>query len=303
MIKRLSEIVEEAKKGKTMTLSVACGEDPHTIEAVGRGVREGIVKATLIGNKSKIERVSKEHNLDPQAFEVMDEPNEEKALKLAVRLVKQKERDFLMKGLVDTSKYMRVILDKENGLLPAGKILSHVTVVEFPLHPKLLIVSDVAVIPKPDLPAKIAMTNYCIEVAHSLGIERPKVGIIAAVEKVNLKMDETLDAAVISKMAERDQIKGAIVDGPLALDTAVSKESCEIKGLKSSVDGDADVLVFPNIETANVFFKTCTQLAGGEIAGVVAGTEVPCILTSRADSEDSKFYSIALGAVLAGGLK
>jgi phosphate butyryltransferase len=303
MIKRLSEIVEEAKKGKTMTLSVACGEDPHTIEAVGRGVREGIIKATLVGNKSKIEKVSREHNVDPQAFEVMDEPNEEKALKLAVRLVKQKERDFLMKGLVDTSKYMRVILDKENGLLPAGKILSHVTVVEFPLHPKLLIVSDVAVIPKPDLPAKIAMTNYCIEVAHSLGIERPKVGIIAAVEKVNLKMDETLDAAVISKMAERDQIKGAIVDGPLALDVAVSKESCEIKGLKSSVDGDADILVFPNIETANVFFKTCTQLAGGEIAGVVAGTEVPCILTSRADSEDSKFYSIALGAVLAGGLK
>jgi phosphate butyryltransferase len=303
MIKRLNEIVREAKRGKSMTLSVACGEDPHTIEAVGRAVREGIVKATLIGDRGKIEKVSKEHSVDPQAFEIMDEREEGKALRLAVRLVKQKERDFLMKGLVDTSKYMKAILDKEMGLLPPGQILSHVTVVEFPLHPKLLIVSDVAVIPKPDLPAKIAMTSYCIEVAHSLAIEKPKVAIIAAVEKVNLKMDETLHAAVISKMAERGQIKGGIVDGPLALDTAVSKESCEIKGLRSAVDGDADVLIFPNIETANVFFKTCTQLAGGEIAGVVAGTEVPCILTSRADSEDSKFYSIALGAVLAGGMK
>jgi phosphate butyryltransferase len=303
MIKRLNEIVQEAKRGKSMTLSVACGEDPHTIEAVGRAVREGIVKATLIGDRGKSEKVSKEHSVDPQAFEIMDEREEGKALRLAVRLVKQKERDFLMKGLVDTSKYMKAILDKEMGLLPPGQILSHVTVVEFPLHPKLLIVSDVAVIPKPDLLAKIAMTSYCIEVAHSLAIEKPKVAIIAAVEKVNLKMDETLHAAVISKMAERGQIKGGIVDGPLALDTAVSKESCEIKGLKSAVDGDADVLIFPNIETANVFFKTCTQLAGGEIAGVVAGTEVPCILTSRADSEDSKFYSIALGAVLAGGMK
>jgi phosphate butyryltransferase len=303
MVKRLNEIVQEAKRGKSMSLSVACGEDPHTIEAVGKAVREGIIRATLVGNKGKIEKVSKEHNVDPQTFEIIDEPNEEKALRIAVGLVKQRERDFLMKGLVDTSKYMRAILDKENGLLPAGKILSHVTVVEFPLHPKLLIVSDVAVIPKPDLPAKIAMTEYCIEVAHAFGIEKPKVAIIAAVEKVNLKMAETLDAAVICKMAERGQVKGAIVDGPLALDTAVSKESCEIKGLKSAVDGDADVLIFPNIETANVFFKACTQLAGGEIAGVVAGTEVPCILTSRADSEDSKFYSIALGAVLVGGLK
>jgi len=303
MIKRLTEIVQEAKRGKSMTLSVACGEDPHTIEAVGRAVREGIVRATLIGDKDKIEKVSKEHNVDPQAFEIMDEPETGKALRLAVRLVKQKDRDFLMKGLVDTSKYMKAILDKETGLLPPGQILSHVTVVEFPLYSKLLVVSDAAVIPKPDLPAKIAMTNYCIEVAHALAVEKPKVAIIAAVEKVNLKMDETLHAAVISKMAERGQIKGGIVDGPLSLDTAVSKECCEIKGLKSAVDGDADVLIFPNIEAANVFFKTCTQLAGGEIAGVVAGTEVPCILTSRADSEDSKFYSIALGAVLAGGLK
>lgn len=303
MIVKLHEMVEEAKQGKIMTLSVACGEDPHTIEAVGRAVREGIVKATLVGNKGKIEAISREYNQDSRSFEIIDEPNADKALALSVKLVKERERDFLMKGLVDTSKYMRAILDKEKGLLPAGQILSHVCVVEFPLHSKLLIVSDIAVIPKPDLQAKIAMTNYCIEAAHALGIEKPKAAIIAAVEKVNPKMDETIHAAVLSKMADRGQIKGAIVDGPLALDVAVCKECCLIKGLDSPVDGDADILIFPNIETANVFFKTCTQLAGGEIAGVVAGTDVPCILTSRADSEDSKFYSIALGAVLAGRKK
>lgn len=216
-----------------------------------------------------------------------------------MKLVREKERDFLMKGLIDSSGYIRAILDKETGIFPLGGILSHVTVVEFPLYSKLLIVSDVAVIPKPDLFQKIAMTNYCVEVAHGLGIECPKVALIAAVEKVNPKMDETLHAAAISKMADRGQIKGAIVDGPLALDVAVSKECCEIKGLKSNAGGGADILIFPNIETGNVFFKTCAHLAGGEIAAIVAGAKVPCILTSRADSENSKFYSIVLGAILA----
>jgi phosphate butyryltransferase len=144
------------------------------------------------------------------------------------------------------------------------------------------------------------MLTYCINVAHKLGIENPKAAIIGAVEKVNPKMQATLDAAVISKMADRGQIKGAIVDGPLALDVAVSKEHCEIKHLKSSVGGDADILIFPKIETANVFYKSTTCLGNGKIAGVVTGTTAPCILTSRGDTDESKFYSIALAALVAG---
>jgi phosphate butyryltransferase len=303
MIKRLNELVPEAKKRGPFTLSVACGEDPHTIGAVARSVQEGFVKATLVGDKEKISKVCDGHHIDPSRFEIMHEPNQQTALKIAVKLVHDGKRDFLMKGIIDTAFYMRAILDKENGLLPPNGVLSHVTVTEFPNYPKLLSVADVAVLPKPDLLQKIAMTNYCIEVAHGLGIEKPKVAIIAAVEKVNPKMEETLHAAIIAKMADRGQIKGAIVDGPFALDVAVSKECCEIKGLQSPVGGDADVLIFPCIEVGNVFFKTCTQLAGGEIAAVIAGTTVPCILTSRADSENSKYYSIALGALLAGRKK
>jgi phosphate butyryltransferase len=142
------------------------------------------------------------------------------------------------------------------------------------------------------------MVNYCIDAARKLGIEKPKVAILAAVEKVNLKMPVTTDAAILCKMAERGQIKGAILDGPLALDVALSSESALIKGVRSEVAGDADILLFPNIEAANIFFKTCTYLAGGGVAAVVAGARCPCILTSRSDSEDSKFHSIAFGALM-----
>jgi len=298
-MEKLADLVALAKEKATKTLAVACGEDPHTIEAVAKGVKEGVIEATLVGNEDKIKSVAATYDVDTSLFSIIHEPVPGKALKTAVKLVKEGKCNFLMKGLMDSSKYMRAILDKQEGLLPPGKIISHVTLVDFPDYPRVLIVSDVAVIPKPDLKQKIAMTNYCIEVAHKLGIEQPKVAIIAAVEKVNPKMEETIHAAVISKMAERGQIKGAIVDGPLALDVAVSRESCKIKGLNSKVNGESDILIFPNIETGNVFFKACTRLAGGEIAAVVVGAEVPCILTSRSDSEESKFYSIVFGALLA----
>jgi phosphate butyryltransferase len=205
-----------------------------------------------------------------------------------------------MKGLVNTADYMRAILDKENGLVPPGGVLSHVTVVEIPTYPKLLIVADVAVIILPDLEQKVKILQYTIEVAHALGIENPYAFLISAVETVNPKMPSTVDAAIIKVMAERGQIKGAKVEGPVALDIAVSKECAEIKGFKGEGAGEADILIFPNIETGNVFFKTCTQLANGRIAAVVAGATAPCVLTSRADSEDSKFMSIALAALLAG---
>jgi len=299
-IRTLDGLVELVKGRKTMALAVANGQDPHTIEAVYRGVKEGLVKAKMVGDRERIEELSREKGVDASVFEIIDvkEPNE--AGRIARDLVREGEVQVLMKGLISTDVYMRLILDKEKGLLPKGRILSHIAVMETPAYPKLLFVSDVAVIPKPDLKQKIAITNYAIEVAHKFGIENPKVAILAATEKVSDKMEATIDAAVISKMAERKQIKGAIVDGPLALDVAVSKEACEIKGLKSPVGGDADVLIFPNIETGNVFFKSLTRFANGRLAAMVTGATAPCILTSRADSEDSKFYSIALAALMAG---
>ncbi len=300
MIKRLNEMLSVIRGREKKRLIVAAGEDPHTIEAVARAHKEGIVDVTLVGNPEKINEVAKAHNVDVSEFEIIEEKDPKKAAKVAVRLIREGKGDALMKGLVDTATYMRAILNKEEGLLKEKRVLSHVTVIEFPMHHKLLIVSDVAVIIQPTLEQKIEMIKYTIEVANALGIETPKVAIISAVEKVNPKMPSTIDAALLKVMGERGQIKGAIIDGPLALDIAVSKECLDIKGLKSPLEGDADVLIFPNIETGNVFFKTATRLAGGRLAALVTGTDVPCVLTSRADDEDSKFYSIALAALVAG---
>ncbi len=302
-IRTLAQLAEGLKGAPARRLAVAAGHDENTIEAAARAAGEGIAKVILVGNATRIEALCKERTLDVGVFTVIDERDEMKAGVKARDMVREGEADVLMKGLIGTDKYMHLILDKERGLLPKGAVLTHITVLDIPAyqktHGKLLIVSDVAIIPAPDLPTKIKIVGYAVDAAHSFGIEKPKVALLAANEKVSDKMPATMDAAIISKMAERGQIKGAIVDGPLALDVALSREACEIKELTSAVDGDADVLIFPCIETGNVFYKGATILGGASLAAVVVGASAPCILTSRADSEDSKFYSIALGCRLA----
>jgi phosphate butyryltransferase len=287
------------KGQKNKRVAVACGHDPFTIQAAARTAREGIADVTLVADGQRVRSLSRDFGFSTDLFTIVEEPDEDKAGRAAVEMVREGEAHILMKGLIGTDKYMKLILDKEHGLLPPGALLSHVGVLEAPEHPKLLIVSDVAVIPQPDVSQKVQMIQYCIQVAKVLGIETPKVAVLAATEKVSLKMQATVDAAIIRTMAARGQIKGAIVDGPLALDVAVSAECCEVKGLKSPVGGDADVLIFPNIEAGNCFYKCVTQIARGRLAAIVAGTTVPCVLTSRADDEDSKFLSIVLAASLA----
>jgi len=198
---------------------------------------------------------------------------------------------------------MRLILDKEDGLLPPGAVLTHLTVMELPAHMerhgKLLFVSDVAIIPLPDKATKQKILRYCVDAAHSFGLETPKAALLAASEKVSLKMPATGEAAEIAAESA-DEFPDAVVHGPLALDVAISPEACAIKGLDTPVGGAADILVFPNIESGNVFYKASTLLAGGRLAAAVVGTTAPCVLTSRADSEESKFLSIAFGCRLAG---
>ncbi len=295
-IKTLDEMLATVKSSKNRRVAVACGHDPHTIEASFRAVKENVVDITLIGDKKRMEVIAGEKKIDLGVFDIIDEKGEWKAGKKAILMVRDREADILMKGMISTSLYMRLILDKEEGLLPERRILSHIAVLEVATYPKLLFAADVAVIPLPNLSQKIQILNYCIEIAHMFEIEKPKAAIIAATEKVSLKMEATVDAAIITQMARRGQIKGAIVDGPLALDVAISKECCEIKGLESLVGGDADILLFPNIEAGNSFYKSLTQLGRGSLAALVTGTSAPCILTSRADSEDSKFLSIAMAA-------
>lgn len=299
MIKKLDELFTVLKAQKSKRLVAAYANDAHTIGAVSQAIDLGIIEATLVGDEEIITGVCKQENIDINKFEVVHEPEEMQAARRAVALINEGRGDMLMKGLVSTDKYMRAILNKENGLMTPGAILSHVTVTENPVYHKLLVVGDVAIIPLPELKEKIAITNYLISVAHALGNTLPKVAVLAATEQVMPKMPACVDAALISKMADRGQITGALVEGPLALDVAIDKESAEIKKINSPVAGDADCLVFPNIESGNIFYKANTKLAGGEQGAIVVGAKVPAVLSSRGDSIKTKLYSIALAAILA----
>lgn len=295
-ITKLDQLFDILKSKSKKRIVAAYANDSHTIDALSRAIDMGIVEATLVGDEPTIKNVCAEHDIDPSKFRIVQENDAAIAAFKAVALINDGEGDVLMKGLVSTDVYMRAILNKENGLLPPKAVLSHVTVVQVPTYHKLLVVGDVAILPAPDLNQKVAITNYLIRTAHSLGIEKPKVALLAATEQVSPAMQACVDATIISKMADRGQIKGAYVDGPLALDVAIDKESAQIKKLTGEVAGDADCILFPNIESGNVFFKACTKLANGELGAMVMGARVPCVLTSRGDSVQSKLYSIALAA-------
>lgn len=300
MITSFDQIFDKLKSKPKKRLVAAWAVDSHTIGAANMAVKAGIVDATLVGDEKLILEVCKDEKIDPSIFRIVNNPVELSAVAQAVELVNTGEGDILMKGLCSTDKYMRAILNKEKGLLPPKAVLSHVSVLYNPRYHKLIVMGDIAVIPAPDLNQKIAITNYVVKAAKAIGIEKPKVAIIAATEQMLPGMQACVDAAIISKMSERGQITGCLVDGPLALDVAINKEAAALKKLNSTVAGDADCLVFPNIESANVFYKTNYQLASDvKLAAMVAGAKVPCVLSSRSDSVDTKLNSIALAALSA----
>ena len=296
MIEHLTEIVEEARKRGKKRLAVAYGQDSHTLEAVYEAYKEGLVEPTLYGDKATIERVCEENGLDLKAFNVVDEPNDVKCVQQAV----SGNADVLMKGLVSTDKYMRGILNKEAGLFPPKGVLSHVSIVEMPCYHKLLVISDVAVIPLPDFKQKTVQIGYLARTANLLGIKTPKIACIAPSEQLLPNVVSSTEGALLAKMADRGQLGDVVVDGPLSLDVALYKEVAEHKKVRgSSVAGDPDCLLFPNLESANVFFKSVSHLCGGELAAMVMGTKVPCVLTSRGDTSKTKLYSIALACLAA----
>jgi len=298
-INTLDELLLAVKDRPRKRLVVAWANDTHTLEAVNAAVEAGLVEAFLVGDELIMAKGCQELGIPRERFRMTHAATDAEAATKAVAMVRSGEADLLMKGLLSTDKYMRAILHKEQGLLDPGAILSHVTVMEHPGHAKLIIAGDVAVIPEPEFKEKLAILNYLVKVAKALGVETPKVAVLAASEQVLPKMSSSSDAAMLSKMADRGQIKGALVDGPLALDGALDAESAQIKGLGGPVAGDADCLLFPNIEAGNVFYKAGTKLGGAEIAAVVAGARVPCVLSSRGDSAKTKLSSIALAALLA----
>jgi len=298
-INTLDDLLRAVKDRPRKRLVVAWANDAHTLEAVNAAVEAGLVEAILVGDEPVMVKACADLGLPRERFRLIHAATDTEAAAQAVALVRSGEGDLLMKGLLGTDKYMRAILNKEQGLLDPGAILSHVTVMEHPGHPKLLIAGDVAVIPEPDFREKLAILGYLVKTAQALGIEAPKVAVLSISEQVQPKLRSSAEAAQLTQMAARGEIKGALVDGPMALDGAIDPESARIKGMGGPVAGDADCLLFPNIEAGNVFYKAGTKLGGAEIAALVAGARVPCILSSRGDSARTKLSSIALGALLA----
>jgi len=298
-VRRIAELFELTKGKELKTIIVVCANDNHTIVSVSEAVRQNIVKAVLIGDESEISSVCNDSGIEKGLFTIINQPDEELAARLAADMINMGKGDILMKGLISTDKFMRAILNKERGLTDQGKVVSHVTLIENENYHKLLIVADVAVIPLPDLNQKIQIIRYLVDISNILGIDMPKIAVIAPSEQVIPSILSTTEAALLSKMNDRGQIKGCIVDGPLALDVAIDKEAAIIKGLNSVIAGDADCLLFPNLESGNVFYKTNTKLARSKSAAIMVGARVPVVLASRGDSTPVKLCSIAFGALMA----
>lgn len=298
-ITKLEQMFQVLTTRPKKRLVAAWANDSHTIGAVNDAVNMGIVSGILVGDENVIKTQCAQMKIDPSIFSIIHASSDTQAACKAVDIINSGEGDFLMKGLLATDRYMKAILNKERGLMNGGSVLTHVTVAEPKTYHKLLIFGDVAIIPEPDLNQKVAICNYLIKTASLLGIETPKLGLLAPSEQTLPKIRSSFEAALISKMAQRGQIKDAIVEGPLALDLILDKESAHIKKIDSPVCGDADCILFPNIESGNTFYKSITVLCKSELCAIVMGAKVPCVLTSRGDSERSKLLSIALAAILA----
>ena len=298
MITTLEDLFPAVLQKPKRTLIVVSANDSHSVEAAYKAIKSGLIHATLIGDQVLMRKICISMKFDTSLFKTIHQPDDRLAAELAVEMIRKKEGDILMKGLISTDKFIKVILDKEKGLLDPGNVLSHVTVIQNPNYYKLMIVSDVAVLPQPDLGQKVQLIRYMVKTATALGITLPKVAVISPSEQLLVQLESSRDAAFLSKMCERGQIQGCIVDGPLALDIAIDKEAAAIKGLTGEVAGDADCLLFPNLDAGNVFYKTNMKLAKAESAAMLVGARVPVVLTSRGDSTLTKQYSIALASLV-----
>ncbi|WP_139905817.1 phosphate butyryltransferase [Clostridium thermarum] len=298
MVKNFDDLLAKVKSGQIKKVAVAVAQDEPVLEAVKAAQEQGIAEAILVGDESAIKKVADKIGMDLTKFEILHEPNDIKAALKAVELVSKGQANMVMKGLVDTANFLRAVLNKEVGLR-TGRLMSHVAVFEIKGFDRLIFLTDAAFNMYPDLKAKIDILNNAVEVAHAVGIDTPKVAPVCAVEVVNPDMPATIDASILSKMNDRGQIKGCIVDGPLALDNAISEEAAKHKKVGGPVAGKADILLLPNIDAANVMYKTLTYTSESRNGGILVGTSAPVILTSRADSFETKTYSIALAALVA----
>ena len=297
MLKTFDEVLNKAKDYGPKKMVVASAGAEDVLKAVEAARKERLTDSILVGDKKEIIQIANQMGIDPANYEIIDKTDKTEAVRYAVELVRNNEASILMKGMLGTARLLKAVLDKEIGLR-TNRILSHVYTLEIKDYNRLLTMTDGAMNISPDLKQKAQIIQNAIYYAHSLGIEKPKVAVVAALELVNPDMPATIDAACLAKMSERGQIVGGIVDGPLAFDNAISKEAAEYKGIESPISGEVDIVLVPNIESGNIFAKGLVYLAKAVPAGLLLGAKAPVVLVSRSDSAQSKLYSIALGVLM-----
>lgn len=292
------EMITEIKEHSLQSIAVAAAGDIKVLTAVKEAIDMNIATFNLIGDEILIKDIAVQIDLQLKNVKIINEPDKEKACSRAVKFVSSGDSQILMKGNIHTATLLKAVLNKEYGLR-AGRILSHVAVFEIESYNRLIFLTDGAMNIAPTLDEKVGIINNSVEVTRALGLQKPKVAAIAAVETVNTKMDATVEGALLSKMCERGQIKNAIVEGPLALDNAISLDAAMHKGIHNEVAGKADILLAPNIDAGNVLYKSLIFFAKEKAGAVIVGASAPIILTSRADSHEVKLNSIILASLLA----
>jgi len=298
-IRKLDDLVNHVRAlGRCFRIAVACGQDPNTVGALARAVELGVAEAVMLGDATRCATVCAAEGVEASGFEIVDIPDDLEATREAVRLVANGDADVLMKGSVATSVFLKAVMDREGGLLEPGAVLSYVCAIELPRYPKLLLVTDPAVLPFPNVDQKLAMVRYAVAMAHRFGIECPKVALVSAVEKPSEHFPSHADYAVVCQAAERGQLGVCIVDGPLDVFLACDPAAVEIKGVPTPIGGQADVLVLPTLEACNAFYKGLMLFGGGELGGLIQGTSRPVVVMSRSESPRSKLYCIALACLM-----
>lgn len=301
-IKNFTQLVNNLKmSGIRCKVAVVCPDDPHTEYVIERVLREGFASFLLVAVSGRMDKARHLQQISPDSVRVYECSNIDEAAILAVDLVRMGQADILMKGLINTDNLLRAVLNKEHGLLPDGAVLSHVAIAQIPLYHKLLFFSDAAVIPTPSFDQYCSMIAYDVELCRKFGYRQPRVALIHCSEKVNPKFPHTQSYVRIRERAACGMFGPVWIDGPMDAKTACDIHSGEIKGMSSAVVGNADLLIFPNIESGNTFYKTLSLFADANMAGILTGTIAPVVLPSRSDSGNSKYYSLAL-ACLAGSV-
>jgi phosphate butyryltransferase len=297
-ITTFAQLIEEARKVGPRTVAIAAAQEKEILLAAQDAETQDLCECVLVGDRAAITDIAQENSIDIRRMMIIQEPEPKQAARKVMELVRMGHAQMAMKGKIETGDFLRAALDKEVGLR-MGRLLTHVGIFEIPGFDRLIFISDAGVVVAPTMEQKIEIVQNAIFVAQRLGVEQPRVAVLAATEMVNPKIPTTLDAANLSKMADRGQIEGGLIDGPLALDNAISLESARIKGIKSDVAGQADVLIPPDVEAANVLAKAITYFAKGNMAGVVVGGKSPIVVASRSDPHETKLVSMALGVLLA----